>query len=584
MTGIGVNIQRVLEPLWQEKKVTIQANFVYLLRWLLPLLWIVFTKYLITLLELKNVVLFHQKIELITICVVIYFTVRFLTTNRWRVKTFWIYQKTIRKVYLKKILYIDNNSYDKIGTWNLISIVEKWVQAWSWLLVNTIRYSRSVIITLILNIYYIYQVNPWYVLVFVVLVAAILYVWLKADNMQRKYRNERREAGREGVKRIVKLFMSKFDVLQNDKIELELQQVARSSDDSVAANKKMWLFTEIFFLWPQMLVYALLIAFFYYWWNWVLQGTMTFSFFYWVVSALFLLQNTLDKSLTVLKDISKDRADVEKLRDLVDNNPTIQWIEEWAQYVFSRGDIELSKVSFAYHKTRPILEEFDLHIAAWKKIALVGPSWAGKTTIIKLIAGYIQAMEWYVAIDWQLLPHGEKSEDHISLKSYYKHIGYLTQEPSVFDGTVYENLIYALDYEPSKEQLDRAIQQAQCQFTYDLPHWLETHIGEKGIRLSGGQRQRLAIAKIFLKNPKIILLDEPTSALDSLSEEAITKALDILFEGRTVVIVAHRLQTVKKADDIVVLDWGKIIERGTHAQLVALGWQYATMLELQSWF
>ncbi|MBP6085687.1 ATP-binding cassette domain-containing protein [Patescibacteria group bacterium] len=96
-------------------------------------------------------------------------------------------------------------------------------------------------------------------------------------------------------------------------------------------------------------------------------------------------------------------------------------------------------------------------------------------------------------------------------------------------------------------------------------------MGEKGIRLSGGQRQRLAIAKIFLKNPKIILLDEPTSALDSLSEEAITKALDKLFEGRTVVIVAHRLQTVKKADDIVVLDGGKIIERGTHTQLVALG-------------
>lgn len=125
---------------------------------------------------------------------------------------------------------------------------------------------------------------------------------------------------------------------------------------------------------------------------------------------------------------------------------------------------------------------------------------------------------------------------------------------------------------------------AKCEFIYDLPQWVDTEIGERGIRLSGGQRQRLAIAKIFLKDPEIIILDEPTSALDSFSEEAITEAMHNLFENRTVIIIAHRLQTVKHADDIIVLDHGEVVERGTHHELVSQSGSYATMLELQSGF
>jgi ABC-type multidrug transport system fused ATPase/permease subunit len=119
---------------------------------------------------------------------------------------------------------------------------------------------------------------------------------------------------------------------------------------------------------------------------------------------------------------------------------------------------------------------------------------------------------------------------------------------------------------------------------HDLPNWIDTEIGEHGIRLSGGQRQRLAIAKIFLKDPKIVLLDEPTSSLDSFAEEAVTEAMENLFRNRTVIIIAHRLQTVKHADDIIVIDHGNVIERGTHDQLVSKGWYYARMLELQSGF
>jgi ABC-type multidrug transport system fused ATPase/permease subunit len=152
----------------------------------------------------------------------------------------------------------------------------------------------------------------------------------------------------------------------------------------------------------------------------------------------------------------------------------------------------------------------------------------------------------------------------------------------IFDGTIKNNLLYSLPDKTAStitdQQLHEALKNAECDFINDL----NTEIGEKGIRLSGGERQRLAIAKLMLKNPEIIILDEPTSALDSFSEEAITRALDRLFKNKTVIIIAHRLQTVKKADVIIVLENGKIIEQGTSVELIENNGQYKKMLELQS--
>ncbi|MCP4523899.1 MAG: ATP-binding cassette domain-containing protein, partial [Candidatus Gracilibacteria bacterium] len=190
--------------------------------------------------------------------------------------------------------------------------------------------------------------------------------------------------------------------------------------------------------------------------------------------------------------------------------------------------------------------------------------------IAKLISGYITPNSGEIIIDNQKL-------SETSLKSYYRNIGYLTQDPSVFDGTVLENLTYALDEKVDEIKLKDIIIQAKCEFIYDLPNGLETEIGERGVKLSGGQKQRLAIAKIFLKDPKIIILDEPTSALDSFSEEQITKAMQNLFENRTVIVIAHRLQTVKHADRILVLENGEIIEDGNHENLVKKEGKYAKM-------
>jgi len=164
-------------------------------------------------------------------------------------------------------------------------------------------------------------------------------------------------------------------------------------------------------------------------------------------------------------------------------------------------------------------------------------SGAGKSTLIKLIWWLLSPQSWSISID------NEKLSD-LSFSSYYKHIGYLAQDPGVFDGTIWENLTFGIDENPDKVKLREILSLAQCDFLYSLSEGLETEIGERGIKLSGWQKQRLAIAKLMLKNPSIILLDEPTSALDSISEHAVTDAMQQLFKGRTVVIIAHRLQTV----------------------------------------
>lgn len=171
----------------------------------------------------------------------------------------------------------------------------------------------------------------------------------------------------------------------------------------------------------------------------------------------------------------------------------------------------------------------------------------------------------------------------VRLDSYFPHVGYLPQEPSVFDGTIRENLIYGMEVVPTNESLAKALDRARCDFVEYLSNGLDTEIGERGVRLSGGERQRLAIARVFLRNPEILVLDEPTSALDSFSEAAVTEALHELFQNKTVIVVAHRLQTVKEADSIIVVgEDGRILESGTHAELLARNGEYAAMVDLQS--
>lgn len=287
----------------------------------------------------------------------------------------------------------------------------------------------------------------------------------------------------------------------------------------------------------------------------------------------------LDKYFQGLVDSFQSFADEQtnyrRLREYLDDMADFDRYREGAVFVPEIGKMEFENVSFAYVEGKEsVIRKLSLTFEGGKKTAIVGRSGAGKSTVVKLLLGIAVPDSGRILVDGQ-----DVSE--LRLDSYFPHIGYLPQEPSVFDGTIRENLRYGLDRETSQEELETALRHARCDFVEHMADKLETEIGERGIRLSGGERQRLAIARIFLRNPAILVLDEPTSALDSFSEAAITEALHELFAGKTVIVVAHRLQTVKEADKIVVMGEGKILESGTHAELIALGGEYSKMVDLQ---
>jgi ABC-type multidrug transport system fused ATPase/permease subunit len=226
------------------------------------------------------------------------------------------------------------------------------------------------------------------------------------------------------------------------------------------------------------------------------------------------------------------------------------------------GEIEFDNVHFTY-PTRPdieILKGISFKVPAGQKVALVGPSGAGKSTIVQLI------LKFYDIQSGDLLVDG-RSIYGMDTTAYRQNMAIVPQEVLLFGGTIRENLLYGKP-DASEEEVVQAAKQANAwEFIKSFPEGLETIVGERGIKLSGGQRQRIAIARAILKNPAILLLDEATSSLDAESEKVVQEALDKLMEGRTSIIIAHRLATVRNVDKIYVIDSGRIVEAGTHEEL-----------------
>jgi ABC-type multidrug transport system fused ATPase/permease subunit len=247
------------------------------------------------------------------------------------------------------------------------------------------------------------------------------------------------------------------------------------------------------------------------------------------------------------------------------------------QLIDFKGNIEFEEVGFHY-PTRPeveVLQGLSFQIQSGEKVALVGPSGAGKSTIIQLLLRFYEATKGQIRIDGQPLPHWE-------LASLRSKIGIVPQEVLLFGGSIRENIAYAKPGATEEEIITSAKKANAWQFISQFPEGLDTLVGERGIKLSGGQRQRVAIARAILKDPAILILDEATSSLDAESESLVQDALNELMKGRTTLIIAHRLATIRKVDRIYVLTGGKIVEQGNHQELVqdAAG-IYANLVRLQ---
>jgi ABC-type multidrug transport system fused ATPase/permease subunit len=239
-----------------------------------------------------------------------------------------------------------------------------------------------------------------------------------------------------------------------------------------------------------------------------------------------------------------------------------------------RGEIRLADVSCAYGKDRPLLVDIDVHAAPGETVAIVGPSGSGKSTIINLIPRFYDATRGRVLID------GHDVRD-VTLTSLRSQVGIVLQETFLFNMTVRNNIRYGRSDASDAEVEAAARAAAAHEFIVGLPEGYDTYCGERGARLSGGQRQRIAIARAILVNPRILILDEATSSVDTRTDYMIQRALDDLMVNRTTIVIAHRISTIQRADQILVINNGRVIDRGTHRELLRRSGVYQHLYEIQ---
>ncbi len=419
-----------------------------------------------------------------------------------------------------------------------------------------------------------FMFGAWFIGVLVVTVA--LYIWftIQASNWRIAIRRDMNESDTDANSKAIDSLLN-FETVKyfgNEGLE------AGRFDDSMARyeSSAIRIWTSLGFLnfgqglifWIGMTVIGIMSA------RGVMNGSMSPGDFVLVNTFMMQIYRPLNMIGFVYREIRQSLADIEEMFGLLDKDPEIQDAPHAVPLVTQSPVLRFEDVEFSYDADRPILKGIDFEVPAGRTIAVVGPSGAGKSTISRLIYRFYDVTGGRVTVD------GQDVRD-VTQESLRAAIGMVPQDTVLFNDTIAYNIRYGRP-DATDEEVAEAARMAQISaFIEGLPHGYQTQVGERGLKLSGGEKQRVAIARTILKSPPILILDEATSALDTQTERDIQAALDAVSQDRTTLMIAHRLSTVIKADEIIVLQDGRIAERGTHPDLLAADGLYAQMWNRQ---
>lgn len=504
--------------------------------------------------------------------------------------------------YINKLLSQNISIIYNYGSWKLLTIFNQWVEAESNIFRVIFKSFWSILVRGAACVYILYSIDPILIILLFLVLIIMFFIQKYFNKFQTELNKKVNYIIQKSNRVLIKIISEMLLVKINNKQSLEKDEFQKIYTPIIRYKQNNIIYWDGFYfiMWFLFEVLVLIAI-----WYFGLRS-MDIPTIIKITWYIYLVWGPLQELLTNISSINEDLSKYHELQSFLNiPNKIINWCDK---YIYNSWDIRFENVDFAYNEDRKILDNLTIDFESSKTTALVWHSWSGKSTIIKLILRLYDIDTGKITIDDQNLKD-------LDISSLYDYVWYLTQEPAIFDGTIRENLMYGLSEKSEKwsekpekdnksdnisdinniEKKDNLILQEidkllrnwlKLAKAEELVKWLkdglETEIGEKGIKLSGGERQRLAIARIFIKNPKILILDEPTSALDSISEHAITQALSTLMKDRTVIIIAHRLQTVMHADKIYVMENGQIIEQWNHKDLLAKWWVYSELVDLQS--
>ena len=361
--------------------------------------------------------------------------------------------------------------------------------------------------------------------------------------------------------RVVKLFNNEnYEIEKFKEKNLEFQE----------AKKETYRTTAVFFSGIHIFMNLMQFIVVFYGGYLIMHGKLTYGILISFLLYSYRFMEPIRKMMILVQSYQKGMAGYRRFVEMMEEEPDIKEIENPLTLNNIKGEIEFKDVNFSYSNSILILNNFNLKIKTGENIAIVGSSGVGKSTISNLILRFYDIDSGKITIDGIEI-------DKVKISSLRENIGIVPQDPFLFGGTIGENIRYG-KLNSTKEELEEAAKKANIyEFIKNLPEGFDTKVGERGVKLSGGQKQRISIARIFLKNPKILILDEATASLDNITEKSIQDALMKLSKNRTTITIAHRLSTIINSDRIVVMEKTGIVEEGTHEELLKLGGAYARL-------